>query len=572
MKMKKIILLAAFLAATAGANAQTLGDAIAYSQNHYFGTARSLSMGNAMTAVGGDLGSVGINPAGSAVAGYGQFTITPGLSISSVNTAYSPEGENAFNLQSNLTQTRMQLPNIGLSMTYKTGNRYGLNSLSFAIISNQTNVYNFASDGFGSNSRTSKIAEFANAATGIPESTLATYSSFNNSDVPWDLLAAYQGGMYGPYGWDNVYAGVTEQIADDGSYCYVPAALAQTSSRTKRGSKNDLVLNMGANFSDRLYVGINIGLPTARYRYTEYFHEAAVDPSQFPIVYGDVDGDYTTYFVRGSYNYQYLADMAGIYAKIGVIVRPFDGLRIGASFQTPTSFTISERWQESASTTFDDKYYDDNVTSPEGAFEYTLRTPYRASFGLAYTMGKMGVLSFDYELADYSVMRFGQLRRDRLMDNSFAVQNAVNRYFAGVSHAFRVGAEIRVTPEFSLRAGYNLTTSPERWWTNSEGQKVEAGDYEGYFSVYNDRVISLVTPHYYNDRTRAFSFGFGYSSPRSFFLDAAVQLTKYPVSIFAPYYDYDSYDAAGNLQAVAAPRLRDERNLWYAALTFGWRF
>ena len=84
MKMKKIFAIAALLAATVGAGAQNMYDAITYSQNHYFGTARSMSMGNAVTALGGDLGSIGINPAGGAVAGYGQFAITPGLSISSV--------------------------------------------------------------------------------------------------------------------------------------------------------------------------------------------------------------------------------------------------------------------------------------------------------------------------------------------------------------------------------------------------------------------------------------------------------------------------------------------------------
>lgn len=568
--MKKIFAAAALLAASVGASAQTLGDAIAFSQNHYYGTARSMAMGNAMTALGGDLGSIGINPAGSAVAGYGQFTITPGISISAVNTAYSPEGENAYGLAGSLTQTRMQLPNIGLTLNFKTGRRSGLRNMTFSVLSNQTNVYNYASDGFGTNSRTSKIAEFADAATmgGYAESTLANYSSFNNSGLPWDILAAYQGGMYGPYGWDGVYAGVTESIADDGSYHYVPGALAQTSSRTRIGSKNDLIFNLGLNYSDRVYIGFNVGLPTARYRYSEYFHEAAVDPGQFPIVYDD-GGEYTTYFVRGSYNYQYLADLAGIYAKLGVILRPVDGLRIGASFQTPTAFTISERWQEGASTTFDDSYYNDSVTSPEGEYQYTLRSPYRASFGLAYTIAKMGVISFDYELADYSVMRFGQPRRDRLSGDSFAELNAINRYFAGVSHAFRLGAEVKFTPEFALRAGYNLTTSPERWWTDSDGQKVEAADYG---SAYSNFTKSLVTPHYYGDRTSSVSLGLGYSSPGSFFVDAAVRMTRFPASVFAPYYDYDSYDAAGNLQTVAAPRVRDDRRLWNVSLTFGWRF
>lgn len=571
-KMKKTIAIAALLAATAGAGAQNMYDAITFSQNQYFGSARSMAMGNAVTAVGGDLGTVVINPAGSAVAGYGQFIVTPGFTISAVNSSWSPEGENAYGLASGLTQTRMNLPSLGFTFNFSTGKRTGLKWFTFGVMSTQTNNYNFASDAFGNNSRTSKIAEFADAAYGYNESLLASASSFNNSAVPWDVLTAYQGGMYGPYGWDGIYAGVTETISDDGSYHYVPGSLAQTSSRTKTGSKNDLVVNFAMNFSDRVYVGFNVGLPTARYRYDETFNESAVDPGQFPIIYEDGGKNYTTYFMRGNYNYQYLADMAGIYAKIGLIVRPFDGLRLGATFQTPTAFTVNERWQHFASSTFDDNYYNDSQNSPEGEYQYVLRTPYRASFGAAYTLGKMGVVSVDYELADYSVMRFSELRRGRMDSEQFASQNWTNKYFAGVAHSLRIGAEIKPTPAFAIRAGYSMSTSPERYWTDSEGQTVDAGAFEDDFYSYYNRIKNLVRPHYYGDRTRTFSFGVGYSSGGSFFMDAVARLTRYPGSTFAPYYDYDCYDQAGNLLAVSAPRVYDQRNLWNVAVTFGWRF
>lgn len=570
--MKKILAAVTLLAFAAGAGAQNMYDAITFSQNHYFGTARSMAMGNAVTALGGDLGSAVINPAGSAVAGYGQFVITPGFTLSAVNSAWSPEGENSYSPSTGLTQTRMNMPNIGLSMEFKTGRRQGVKSFNFGVISTQTNNYNFASDAFGTNSRTSKLAEFADAAFGYPESTLANSGSFQNSDAPWDLLTAYQGGMYGPYGWDGEYAGVTETISDDGSYHYVPGPLSQTSSRTKRGSKNDLIFNLGLNISDRVYVGFNVGLPTARYRYSENFYESAVDPSQFPIIYEDMDADYLTYFNRGTYSYDYLADLAGIYAKIGVIVRPMEGLRLGATFQTPTAYTVSERWQHYASTTFSDSYYDDNQYSPEGEYEYSMRSPYRASFGLAYTIGKSGAVSVDYELADYSVMRFSELHRNRMSSDAFLVQNMTNRYFAGVAHSVRLGGEFKVTPAFAVRAGYTLATSPERYWTDSVGMTVTADDYADAFYDYYDRARNLVTPHYYKDRTQSFALGFGYSSAGSFFLDAVARLTRYPASTFAPYFDYDSYDQAGNLQSVLSPRVSDDRSLWNVAVTFGWRF
>ncbi len=567
--MKKILIAAAFLAMTVSSGAQSVYDAITFSQNQYYGTARSMALGNAMTALGGDLGSIGINPAGSAVTPYSQIVITPGVTVSAVTSAYSPEGEKSYGLSNRLVHTRMNLPNVGLSMSFETGQRYGLRTFSFGFVVNQTNNYHFMSEGFGSNSRTSKIAEFANAARGFNEDVLADYKSFNNSDLPWDILAAYQGGMFGSYGIEGEYAGVTEAISDDGEYHYVPGALSQTSYLTKRGSKNDLILNMAMNFSDRFYIGFNLGIPTARYRYSESFYEAAINPEDFRIKYDD---GYETCFLNGSYGYQYMSEMAGIYAKVGVIFRPVDGLRLGASFQTPTAYTISETWGYSASTNYDDSFYNDSASSPQGEYSYFLRSPYRASFGAAFTFAKKGLISVDYELADYSVMRFRSLRENRLGEDAFAQENWACRYFTGVEHSVRVGAELRVTPEWSLRAGYAFSTSPERWWTSSDGQKVTLDDFYNDYYSYLNRIKNLVTPHYYGDRTRTFSAGIGYSSPGSFFMDAVVRMTRYPAATFAPYYDYDSFDRFGNYGLVEAPRILNNRNLWNVAVTFGWRF
>ena len=60
--MKKTFIAITLLLTAATAGAQTMYDALTYSQNNYYGTARSIGMGNAMTAVGGDLGSVRHHP------------------------------------------------------------------------------------------------------------------------------------------------------------------------------------------------------------------------------------------------------------------------------------------------------------------------------------------------------------------------------------------------------------------------------------------------------------------------------------------------------------------------------
>lgn len=572
--MKKIILsIVALAAGSMVAGAQNMYDAINFSRNDYLGTARTMALGNAVTAIGGDLGTVGINPAGSAVANYGQLTVTPGFTLSSVRSAYSPEGESMYGAFNRTTRSRLSMPNLGISLVMETGRRSGLKSFTFAVVSNQTAQYNYSASAYGANSRTSKVAEFAAAAAGISEDVLANYNSFDNSDVSWDLLTAYQAGMFGSYGTDGRYVGVTETISPNGVYHYVPSALQQSSTITKTGHKNDLVFNFGFNVSDKFFFGFNLGTPAAEYRYSEAFYETAIDMDAFPISFIGSDGtERITAFRNASYAYNYTADIDGIYAKFGVLATPVKGLRLGAAIQTATAYTITEKWQYGASTTFADGQFNDSETSPRGEYTYCLQSPYVVDLGVAYTFGSFGFVSVDYELTDYSVMRFSEQHPDYLAADRYYDLNETNRYFAGVSHALRIGAELRLTPEFSLRAGLSSVTSPERHWTNNEGVDVTADDYLNDFNSYNGSLKKLVSASYYDDRTTSLSFGFGYSSPGSFFADFAVKRTQYPDTTFSPYYDYDNYNAAGLLTNTKSPRILNKPTLWNAVVTFGWRF
>lgn len=573
MKKTIILSLVALAAGTISAAAQNMYDAINFSRNDYLGTARTMALGNAVTAIGGDLGTVGINPAGSAVATYGQLTVTPGFTLSSVSSAYSPEGESMYGPSARTTRSRLSMPNLGVSLVMNTGRRSGLKSFTFAVVYNQTAQYNYAASAYGANSRTSKMAEFASAASGIREDILANYNSFDNSDVSWDVLTAYQAGMFGSYGTDGRYVGVTEMISPDGSYHYVPGALQQSSAITKSGHKNDLVFNFGFNVSDKFFFGFNLGTPAAEYRYSEAFYETAIDMDAFPISFIGSDGSETfTAFRNGTYAYNYTADIDGIYAKFGFIATPATGLRFGAAIQTPTAYTISERWQYAASTVFQNPQFNDSETSPQGEYTYCLRSPYVASFGAAYTFGGRGFISADYELTDYSVMRFSEQHPDYLSGDRYMDLNEANRHFAGLSHALRVGGELRLSPEFSLRAGVSLLTSPERHWTNNEGSDVTAGDFLSDFNSYKGNLKQLVSSRYYGDRTTSLSLGAGYSSPGSFFVDLAVKCTRYPDTVFSPYYDYDNYNAAGMMVSTKSPRITNTPTLWNAALTLGWRF
>ncbi|MCQ2177557.1 MAG: hypothetical protein MJY42_01565 [Bacteroidales bacterium] len=564
--MKKYIWIMALLAAPALAGAQSMYDAMTFSESLYYGTARSIALGNAVTALGGDLGSVTINPAGTAVANYSQVTLTPGLSISTTGTGYSPVYGGNSTTYNKVTKTKFVVPNGGMSLCFDTGRDYGIKTMTFSLVANTTNRHLAYAEGAGINDLTSISGYFARVANGMYGGPMMDPDIFDkmsdpwmNSDFDWSTLAAKSSNVIAYSKGKGRYLGLAEN--DDEMVC---GPLRQTSITQKAGSKTDIVINMAFNANDNLYFGFNLGLPVQSYSYNESFREVPLDSEQFPITFIDDDDKETTTYVNGmDYNYSYATNMNGIYFKAGLIWLPVKNLRIGAAVKTPTAFTVSESWQTSASSHYVNSIYSARTVSPLGEYNYKFRSPYEINAGVAYTFGKLALLSVDYELEDFSVMRFNERGAS---NGVFGVVNNINRQFCGLAHNLRVGAELRFGLCFTARAGFNLKTSPERCYRDNFGTMVYADDYAmDYESFeYGRRTLDKASMLYLKKNVMSYSFGIGYASKGSFFADAAFRNTVYPVENFAPYGEY--------YLDVEAPNVSKQRNLIDIALTVGWRF
>ncbi len=563
--MKKTFLAIPLLLASAAAGGQTMYDALTFSQNNYYGTARSIGMGNAMTAVGGDLGSIGLNPAGSAVYNFSQFTITPNLTVSSMNSSWSPypvNGTDVFSNAQHRNLTRFSMPNIGATFHLSTGNRSGLVGITYGFVFNGTNNFTGQMMGGGTNDKTSYLSEMAVTATegGYDVDFLNGYRDANGKDidiwdnayfnpddrgkyVPWNVIANAQAGAISTFGSkedpDYYYRYIaategfnqTEEKDAYGNYIYnifTGGPLNQSYGHKVTGSKYDAVINVGFNINNRLFLGANLGITDINYNFDEYFKEAAVDPSDFQI---DFENE-TTYFKDYRSRYSYTATGSGVYGKFGFIAVPVDGLRVGAAIQTPTTLYINEAWRNSADVHYENKNYDGSATSPEGNYSYKLRTPYRANAGVAVTFLGMAMLSADYEMTDYSSMLFKN--RDG-WDDSFSTANNDIKSRMGISRMIRIGAEFKPVPEIAVRAGYNFTTIPEK--TGSQT---------------------------INDKIHSYSVGMGYSSNGSFFADLSARLTALSDEYISPYADY--------LSDVSSPLILNKRERYDITATIGWRF
>lgn len=523
---------------------QTAYDALLFSENNYEGTARTMAMGNAFTALGGDLGSIGINPAGSAVARYSQLTITPSLTLSASTTqGVSPYSDGYlpyFERQMKSRMTDFGMPNIGFTVNYDTNRSSGVKNIVFGFVVNKTAGWNEDVYAAGTNSTTSFMGALAYEATleGLTGTALGATDAFDR--MPWKPVVGYQSGMISTFGgYDDQFVGASEVIYDNGDVA-LGGPLNQSYGRRVNGGKYDYLFNIGANISDFIYIGANLGISSLDYTYNEYFKESAGDPGDFEIALSNGE---TLYFNDMKYKYAYGASGMGYYGKFGIIVTPGAGIRVGAAIQTPTINTITEEWQQAGETTYTDGSYDASVSSPYGRGSYRMVSPFRANIGLAYAFGQLGVISADYEVSDYSQMKYKTSDYDR---DYFESVNEVIRENFQPSHMLRLGLEVKPMAELAVRAGYSMTTSPEKCFECSAP-------------------IPTV-------QTQNASFGLGYSSDNSFFADLAIRRTFLQDEYFMPYADY-MYDAAGNLNVDAyAPEILNERSLWKVLVTFGWRF
>ena len=492
--MKRILIASALLVALAAPlGAQSLEDAYRFGGLDYTGTARSMALGGAMGAVGCDLGSIGINPAGSAVAGYSQFTITPSLSQALSRSSYALTPSEAFGSEQKGNRSAFALPNIGISARYDSFLGSALKSFTLAFVVNSTYDYNSYSYGSGVNDRTSKFAEMASAANGIPKDYIGTNAFYNDSQYYnyWDVAMAYEVGLINSYG-DSDYVGCSEVLTDLGTH-YVPGELIQKSTRTTAGAKNDILMNMAFNFNDKLYLGINIGIPVINYSSAESFSEVSVNPELFPIVFNlENGGTEATNFSNATYQYNYWANGTGLYAKFGAIWLPFAGLRLGFAYQTPTAFNIQESWVHSGSVGYTNgsRYSGSGRT---GSYNYSYTAPQVFDFSAAYTFGRAGLVSVDYTLSDYHHISFAENAPNG--EAYFDFTNTAMRAFSGVSHNLRVGAEVNLTPDFALRAGYAIRTSPEKYYLDSDGTQIGFGDYNDDY-YYGRKELPKHNSHY----------------------------------------------------------------------------
>lgn len=444
---KKLILAVFSLLVSAGMNAQTIYDATNMAEKDLNGTARFVGMGGAMGALGGDISTIGTNPAGIGIFRSNDAAVSFGFSSVGTESKY---GGNTFNAEKN----RWQLDNAGFVLSNKIGNQTVLRYVNFGFNYHRAKSFNKTTSMEGLINLTpdgnvvSQTYQMASQAGGMLDygcnidDVSANGNVFNNNNVGWLAALGWEGYLYNPIlNGDN-------QIAGFGAY--LPQPYSKVKSR-ETGGVDQYDFNLSFNFNDRVYLGMTVGAYDLNYTKSFIYSE---------------DYDTGEYYDLDSWT---RIDGTGFDVKFGAIIRPVETspLRIGLAVHTPTFYKLTLATNvllnsgtygenQEGETKFYEKTVDsyDFLNNEDMSYDYKLRTPWKYNLSLGYTVGRNLALGAEYEYQDYSSSRLYYPEGDEMRYENSTVKDMLK----GVS-TFRVGAEYKVIPEFALRAGYNYSSA-----------------------------------------------------------------------------------------------------------------
>jgi hypothetical protein len=503
-------------------NAQTEDHALRFSSQNPTGTARSIGLGGAMGALGGDYSAVGINPAGIAVYRSSEFAFTPSMVFGQTESNYygTMSQDDKFSIPINQisyvgTSKLMREVETGLVSThfgigYRRTNNYNRKSFIQADGMKSSLLHSFASNSFDLNTK-----QLDNFYTGI------AYDARLTDLIPGSNL--------------NEYLHAFEFVNEEGFLELGPVnGVNQMKLITESGYSGLFDLSFGANFSNQFYLGASLGVATIENTIESQHYEQGSDEVYNAYIDYRLDNEFE--ILDDFYFDEYeRTSGTGINLKVGAIFKPVQSIRLGASVHTPTYYSMRMEYDTQArSNFFDADNYE--MTSDLGEYSYNFRTPLKAVGSFAYIIGTKGLISVDYEYTDYSTMQF-KSKNNRVGETSqlSALNNELENLFRA-THNLRFGAEFRLSPMVSLRGGYAMFQNPYR----------------------QDKNLLNANGEHYN-----VTGGLGFRSG-NMTIDVAY-LYNYETYIHSLYY---TPELANDIQQPAEMTAEDH----HLAVTLGWRF
>lgn len=546
MKNRKLFLAAMGLCLTlVPVTAQTVYDAAKIADKDLNGTARFVGMGGAMSALGGDISTIGTNPAGIGI--YRSHDVMTSFSLSSFGT-------DANYMGNNLSTSKMKgsYDNLGFVLSTKIGNKTTLRYVNFGFNYHKANSFYGNMEMGGKLGNQSQSYYMAWQAAGIEKWGSSPYT---DDYIGWLSVLGYDGWLITDITTDRTDTPYLDeegnQINDvDGNPLYRTPGVyyglydnGNASFRSEqRGGIEQYDFNVSFNIKDRVYLGVTLGAYSVDYnKYTTY---------------GESYGNGEYYSLTS--NNQIVG--AGFDVKLGAIIRPFEysPLRVGLAIHTPTFYSLDYKTRAYVESSLYDpvtgkneaaSVATENIVDGDMVREFRLQTPWLYNVSLGYTIGNNWALGAEYEYQDYSSMEF---RDPQGFSDSFEFENSTTAMLKGV-HTFRAGLEYKVIPQFAIRAGYNYRSA----LFNKD--------------AFKDLPINSIQTDTDFSNTQAlnnYTVGIGYRGSM-FYADLAYKFTSCK-SDFYPFVNMNQTDNVLEITPPEATKVTDRRS--QVLLTLGVRF
>lgn len=451
--MQKRTLLGILILLSFSLHAQIPEDVLKYSWQPTNGTARINAVGGAMGSLGGDISATFVNPAGLGFFKTSEIVLSPGFNFLKNKSNF--RGTNASDNGSNFN-----LGTSGIVAGWQGSGRWSSKAISFGI----TRTANFSNKVYytGKNDFSSYAEQYAAQAAG---SGLSLDDILNSNSVSLGTrMAVYTylvdtatlGSNPNP---DVVSLSMYDQLKNGGAFLLDQSHTIETS-----GGITELAIGYAANMDDKLYIGGSIGIPIVKYQKESTFREE------------DATGNNDNDFDFSELSETFTTKGMGINAKLGIIVKPVELVRLGFTVHSPTWYSFEDSYRATMSVntekyrsapnqgtqTISSDFFNGNQTPK---YKYELISPWKFMLSGSYVLreaedirNQKGFLTADVEYVTYKSNKFRNAE-DYDDDGYYDQVNATMKdYYKGAIN-FRVGGELKFTT-FMTRLGFAYYSNP----------------------------------------------------------------------------------------------------------------
>lgn len=484
----KYFLLACVSLVSWHANAQETYEMANIATEDLNGTARYVSMGGAMDALGADISTMNSNPAGIGLFRRSLVSVSFGLTNLPSTTPVLSSKKTIFSFDQ-----------VGIVYSMNTSYK----KTSFLNIGFQ----------YRKSRNFDQILNAANSLSGTSQNGLS-HAKFNSK------IIQVQNNTYdwGSNQVDRLYDSQMEFLTGTGAVDLTKNPVDATGyefGRYSKGYIGEYALNVSGNISNRLFLGVTLDLKDVHYtgetQYVEQMKSNTISDKMGIEDYRTVTGQ-------------------GVDVKVGAIARPIENspFRLGLSISTPTWYRLKSN--NTTQLVSDPKVY---ITTMN---RFHMNTPWKFGLSAGHTIGNFLAVGVGYDYADYTAMDARIVDGyDEYGDETSYSDLQQNRHLQNTLKSvstFKVGAELKASKNIALRAGYNRSTPMYK-------KSGVLGFYDNKYAVTYGNYNSSTTDYTNWGACNHFTAGAGITCD-NFVFDLAWQYTRQEgqFSPFAPYNEH----------------------------------